>query len=407
MKIGLITGEFPPMEGGIGAFTAELAKAMAAEGHEVHILTHRRAKIARPRERSKTMGEAIQRLGNTWEPQELPYAFVHPRFKRWNWKEMSMIADISIRHDLDILNVQYQAAAFNMRNPAINFFPYRVNPLAKSVTTFHDLRVPYLFPKAGALRKRAVYRLAKGSHGTIVTNPANKHELEEQNVQMAHHAMIPIGSNIPAAHVNHLEIAENRKKLGLADGQILLGYFGFLNPSKGASDLINLMEQLDERFHLAFIGGETGASDTFNNSYYLDSVRKEITEKGLEDRIHWTGFVSEKRVSAWLKTADMMVLPYQDGVSTRRGSLMAALSHGRPIVSTQAEYINPVLKDGDNMLLFSAGNIQAFKEKVMLLADNPELATQMGKAAEETSKGFSWANIAKSTLSFYEEILNS
>jgi hypothetical protein len=30
MKIGLITGEYPPMQGGVGAFTQELARAMAA-----------------------------------------------------------------------------------------------------------------------------------------------------------------------------------------------------------------------------------------------------------------------------------------------------------------------------------------------------------------------------------------
>lgn len=407
MKIGLITGEFPPMEGGIGAFTAELAKAMAAEGHEIHILTNRRAKVTQKRERSKSVGEAFQRLGNTWEPQELPYASVHPRFRRWNWGEMSTIADVAIRHDLDILNVQYQAAAFNMRNPAINFFPYRVNSITKSVATFHDLRVPYLFPKAGGLRKKAVYRLARSAHGTIVTNPANKKELAEQNVQMEHQAMIPIGSNIPAAVVNHIEIAENREKLGLTDENILLGYFGFLNRSKGADDLIGLMQQLDDRFHLLFIGGETGASDTFNNSYYLEDIRDEIKAKGLDNRVHWTGFIPEKRVSAWLKSADMMVLPYQDGVSTRRGSLMAALNHSRAIVSTTPEFDEPALKDGENMLLFPAGDIPSFKEKVMTLAGDRELANKMSLAAFETSKLFSWTGIAQSTLAFYREILES
>ena len=407
MKIGLITGEFPPMEGGIGAFTAELAEAMAAEGHEIHILTHRRAKRKQKREPSKTVAEAFQRLGNTWEPQQLPYASLHPRFRRWHWGEMSAVADIAIRHELDILNVQYQAAAFNMRNPAINFFPYRVNSLATTVTTFHDLRVPYLFPKAGGLRKRVVYRLAKASHGIIVTNPANQKELQDQKITLAKQAMIPIGSNIPSTVVNHLEIADNREKLGLNDDHILLGYFGFLNRSKGASDLIGLMEQLDERFHLLFIGGETGSSDSFNNRYYLEDVKEEITAKGLDDRIHWTGFIPEKRVSAWLKTADMMVLPYQDGVSTRRGSLMAALNHGRPIISTQAELINPILKDGENMLLFPAGDIEAFKQKVNMLAEDRELAEKMGQAALEASKAFSWPSIAQSTIAFYIRILDT
>jgi len=39
MRIGLITGEYPPMQGGVGDFTHELGKALAALGHEVHVLT--------------------------------------------------------------------------------------------------------------------------------------------------------------------------------------------------------------------------------------------------------------------------------------------------------------------------------------------------------------------------------
>jgi len=39
MRIVLITGEFPPMQGGMGDFTNELGKALAELGHEVHVIT--------------------------------------------------------------------------------------------------------------------------------------------------------------------------------------------------------------------------------------------------------------------------------------------------------------------------------------------------------------------------------
>ena len=39
MKIGLITGEFPPMPGGVGDFTRSLAEALRKRGHEIHILS--------------------------------------------------------------------------------------------------------------------------------------------------------------------------------------------------------------------------------------------------------------------------------------------------------------------------------------------------------------------------------
>ncbi|MCA9946339.1 MAG: glycosyltransferase, partial [Anaerolineales bacterium] len=67
LKIGLVTGEFPPMEGGVGAFTAELAKALHQLGHTVHIITSREA---RPPDAPRTFTSAI-------EPIDLGFAQLH------------------------------------------------------------------------------------------------------------------------------------------------------------------------------------------------------------------------------------------------------------------------------------------------------------------------------------------
>ncbi len=63
-------------------------------------------------------------------------------------------------------------------------------------------------------------------------------------------------------------------------------------------------------------------------------------------------------VSANLLAADCAVLPYREGASLRHGSLMAALAHGLPIVSTTltgcpAEAMKqfPMLEHGENALL--------------------------------------------------------
>ena len=39
MRIGLITGEYPPQQGGVGDFTRELARALIAAGHEAQVIT--------------------------------------------------------------------------------------------------------------------------------------------------------------------------------------------------------------------------------------------------------------------------------------------------------------------------------------------------------------------------------
>jgi hypothetical protein len=44
MEVGFVTGEYPPMQGGVGAFTREVARAMAGAGHGVHVFTRAECK---------------------------------------------------------------------------------------------------------------------------------------------------------------------------------------------------------------------------------------------------------------------------------------------------------------------------------------------------------------------------
>ncbi|MEZ4592917.1 MAG: glycosyltransferase family 4 protein [Chloroflexota bacterium] len=417
LKIGLVTGEYPPMEGGVGAFTAELAKALHAQGHTVHIITSREA---RPADAPRTFTSAV-------EPIDIGFAQLHPRLNRWRWPSLAVIADIVLRHDLDVVNIQYQPAAYNMKSAAINFLPWRLKNVVKTAVTFHDLRVPYLFPKAGRLRQTAVNFLARTAHGIIATNPADfqslilrlrsgqvanlqspaffqrkgaKWQREERQL-----AQIAIGSNITVHPTNHIETEDIRHSLGLQPQDTLLGYFGFLNDSKGADTLIEALAGLDGRFHLVFIGGQTGASDGANNQAFLDGLQAQIQALGVAERVHWTGFLSDARVSAHLQAADMLVMPYRDGASLRRGTLMAALAHGRPLITTAPAAPTPQLVSGENCCLVPVGDAEALATAVQTLANDTALRQKLGHGAAELAGQFSWEKIAVETAAFYQALL--
>jgi len=402
LKIGLVTGEYPPMEGGVGAFTAELAKALHELGHTIHIITSREA---RPPDAPRTFTSAV-------EPIDMGFAQLHPRINRWRWPSLAVIADIVIRHELDVVNIQYQPAAYNMNSAAINFLPWRLKNVAKTAVTFHDLRVPYLFPKAGRLRQTAVNFLARSADGVIATNPADfaalqaifqrrgaKAQRERPMVQIA------IGSNITVHPTNHIETEDIRQSLGLQPQATLLGYFGFLNESKGADTLIEALAGLDGRFHLIFIGGQTGASDAANNQAFLAGLQAQIEALGLADRVHWTGFLSDARVSAHLQAADLLVMPYRDGASLRRGTLMAALAHGRPLITTAPTAPTPQLMSGENCCLVPVGDVEALGTAVQTLADDAALRQKLGRGAAELAGQFSWEKIAAETAAFYQTLL--
>ncbi len=395
------------MEGGVGAFTAELARALHQMGNTLHIITSREARPP----------DAPRRFSATREPIPLDFAQLHPYVHRWRWPSLGSIADIVLRYELDVVNIQYQPAAFNMNSASINFLPWRLKNVAKTAVTFHDLRVPYLFPKAGWLRQTAVNFLARPADGIIATNPADYQSLlptiqspffqrrgaEAQREKPV--AQIAIGSNITAHPTNHIEIAEIRRGLELNDEDVLLGYFGFLNESKGADTLIQALAQLDDRFHLLFIGGQTGASDASNNQAFLAGLQAQIEALGLAERVHWTGFLTDARVSAHLQAADMLVMPYRDGASLRRGTLMAALAHGRPLITTEPQAPTPQLRPGENCCLVPVEDAAALVTAVQTLASDQKLREAIGQGAAQLAQHFSWEKIAQETAVFYESLL--
>ncbi len=397
LKIGFITGEYPPMEGGVGAFTQELAKELAKDGHDIHVLT---SKMARPKDEKRS-------LWDLKEPYEIGYAKLHAHVGRWRWGAMNSVAAAAVRFDLDVVNIQYQAIAYDMHFPAINFLPWRMREISPVIVTFHDLRVPYLFPKAGRLRRRAVNHLARSADGVICTNQEDAQSLKVIGITDNRLEVIPIGSNISVHKPSKDDLSAVRHKLGLKGADNLIGYFGFINPSKGADTLLLSMAGLPENLHLVFIGGVTGSSDARGNQLLLDELHKIIRELDLSERVHWSGFLPDRDVSAYLNAADVVVMPYKDGVSLRRGTLMAALAHGRPLITTRPHIPIPELIHGENVWLTPIDDKNALSQSIAAVISDFELQEKLSKGALKLSSLYSWSVIAERTMAFYSKVISN
>jgi glycosyltransferase involved in cell wall biosynthesis len=382
MRIGLITGEYPPMEGGVGAFTHELATALAALGHEVHILTHRQA----------THNGA-------------PNIHVAAEVRSWNWAAWAQAQRWAQQNRLEVINLQYEAAAFGKVAPLVHLLPMRLSDFA-TVITFHDLLVPYLFPKAGALRYQALLSLARSAKGVIVTNVQDEQQLAQAR-GIAPLRRIPIGSNIAPAPPPDFDRAALRAAHGIPEDGVLIGYFGFLNASKGAACLLRgVAHALGQgvNAYLILIGGRTGSSDP-SNVHYAESVDDLIARLQLSARVRRTGFIESADVSAHLLACDVLVLPYTDGVSFRRGSFMAGLAHGCPIITTTPALPLPELHHGDQVYFVPPEQPEALGEAIRTLAESPQLRARLSHFARQLAEQFTWTRIAQRTADFFLEVI--
>lgn len=385
MRVLFVTGEFPPMQGGVGDYTATLARALADLGASVAVVTS---------ERAAALDDSR--------------VAVHPAVRRWGWASLGTVAGVAASWSADIVHIQYQAAAYGMRLP-IHLLPAYVrmgNPRIRRAVTFHDLKPPYLFPKAGPARRWAVAKLARDCDAAIVTNREDELGFAGLGVPRPPH-VIPIGSNIIPGLPQGFERAEWRAKWGLAPDDLVLAYFGFLNATKGGDTLIVAVGHLAKQgrpVRLLMIGGKVGASDPTNREF-ARHVEGVIAREGVADRVVWTGFLPPEEVSAAFAVADMAVLPYSDGISFRRGSLMAALAHGMPIISTVPRAHLPELVPEENVILVPPDQPADLAEAVARVADHAGLRARLSEGARRLSRLFAWDRIARDSLALYEVLV--
>ena len=160
LDIVLVTGEYPPEVGGVGDYTRELAAALLRRGHWASVLAHA------PAERSGPLDEpAVLQAGPGWGWLTV-------------WRAVRTLRQLQPA----IVHLQYQTGAFGM-HPAIMLLPAllrRLAPRTRVVVTLHDLRLPYLFPRADLLRNALTARLLASAAAVVVTNAEDARRLRGQ-----------------------------------------------------------------------------------------------------------------------------------------------------------------------------------------------------------------------------------
>jgi glycosyltransferase involved in cell wall biosynthesis len=434
MKVCFLTGEYPPMQGGVADHTAHLARHLIGLEMEVSILTSYRCQIDESANR-QPIPHTQYPISNTRSP------IVYPVITGWGlgcWRQIGRFLE---EHHPDVLHIQYQAAAFDLGG-WVNWLPWwlrRRQTRPRLVVTFHDLRVPYLFPKAGPLRWRSILALARNSDAVIVTNVEDEQALGKalglrdsgnqesglgesgirtQGISFpdspspdsliprspAPLTLIPLGSNVEPQPPANYDRGRWRARLGMIEGAFLLAYFGFLNESKGGEDLVLALDGLVRRGYdarLLMIGGQVGDVDPTNRAY-AGRVRSLVQTHSLTERVYWTGHISPEEVSANLLAADVVVMPYRDGASFRRTTFIAALRHACPVVTTYPTVRLAELCDGDNVLLVPPHDAEALVSAILRLADDTELRSRLSQGAQALGRRFDWPLITRQTAAVYQ-----
>jgi glycosyltransferase involved in cell wall biosynthesis len=375
----IITGEYPPAPGGVSDYTFAVANALADAGDSVDVWcpavpTHRAPATTAPEHpgtsapRHPGTPVTLHRDAGSWKPgdlRQLDAAFERlPRPKR--------------------LLVQWVPHAFGSRSMNVSFCRW-IRSRARSGDTL-DLMVhePGLgfgegslsHNAAAAMHRVMLTLLLSEARRVWIAIPAWADSLRPWTFGRGKvdFCWLPVPSTIPVDQ--HAAAASRlRAQTLLRPDGIIIGHFSTYPPDVRQALhalLPGLLDAFPEvQVQLLGRGGD-------------DAARK-LVNAGLDrSRIKASGELSSADLSSCLQTCDLMVQPYSDGASTRRTTLMAALAHGLPVVTSLGRLSEDFWKNSDAVAASPAGDIAALGRAVSDLVRDPARRSRLSSAARQT-----------------------
>jgi hypothetical protein len=108
------------------------------------------------------------------------------------------------------------------------------------------------------------------------------------------------------------------------------------------------------------------------------------------------GMLTPAALARLLSAGDVYMAPFVDGVSTRRGSLIAALQHGLPVVGTTGHNTGEILRP---LSLYAFEDLRGFADGALGLATNAEEQRSRRLLSRDLyEKNFTWPSIARGLL---------
>lgn len=180
--------------------------------------------------------------------------------------------------------------------------------------------------------------------------------------------------------------AEARRRLGLKDDDVVMGFVGFVRAWHGVGWAVDALPDLPPNTHLVIVGdGEA-----------LPELQARAAALGVTDRVHVTGKLPHGEVPAVMQTFDVAL---QTGAAAYASplKLFEYMALGRPVIAPDQPNIREVLTDGEDAVLFAPGDAAAFRAALHRLCADAELRGRLGAAALRTveQRPLTWAHNAE------------
>jgi glycosyltransferase involved in cell wall biosynthesis len=282
---------------------------------------------------------------------------------RWGVQHVPTLLQQVAAQRPDAILMQYPTDAFN-KALGPHFFA-TVQRLAPFYVTLHE------FALANALRRLSTAVLIARARGVIMTAETEQRALTRWypwSRRKTH--IIPIGANFPGLPWQPIDPP-------------IVACFGQIRPEKGIEEFIAICKAIVARHpqvRFVLVGSQVPKF-----ADYYRHIANEAQQQGIAVQ----SALATEDVPAFLRTVTVAVLPFPSGASFRRGSLLAAMACGVPIVTLQGdETPNDMVK-----LLQPGQTADDCARQLNRYLDNPTERQAAHRASCQVAETVSWPYI--------------
>ncbi len=335
----ILTGEYPPQMGGVADYSRQVAGGLAIAGADVHVWA--------------------PQIGPGQSDEFIPGVTVHREAGSWSHADLDRIGSTIDRFDTPRrILLQYAPNAFSRRGLNFGLARWLAERRMRGDSVrvmFHE--VTYITKPGDRIARRVLAfaqrrlaaRLLRAADFVDVAIPYWNRMLRPLDCfKTRTYTWLPVMSNVPVV-ADSGGVAEVRRTMASGGVSTTIGSFGTFASDVAAllaEAMIPILSGHPERKAILIGRGSDRIASEWARAH-----------PELAGRIMATGACSLEEISRHLQACDLLIQPYPGGACSKRGSLMAGISHGLPIVTNSGEVMEPswtasgaiaVAPDGDS-----------------------------------------------------------
>jgi glycosyltransferase involved in cell wall biosynthesis len=293
------------------------------------------------------------------------------------------------------------AAALESLQPDVAHFTNGMipwSPPSATIVTVHDMSLR-LYPRCHPIRRLLLNRplmhvaIRQASSIVTVSESARRdllrfHGIPADRVSVVHEAASPAFR--PINDRDRLE--DVRARYGLPQRFIL--YVGTIEPRKNLTRLMTAFAAARRAGipqHLVCVGPYGWSSNALSGH---------ITKLGIEQAVHFTGYLPFEHLPAIYNLGDFFVFPsLYEGFGL---PVVEAMASGLPVLTSNSSSLGEIA--GDAAVTIDPTDTDALIAAMRQLATDGELRRQLSERGLQRARSFSWTQTAREMLAVYHRV---